>query len=75
MKALIIDGYIIGLSPVYGVDISAKKEHMILDAINNMPEVEYGFICKLKENLEWDIVKVYIESQDDDAAEQEEVVE
>ena len=58
-KKVIRNSYILGVGMVpCGGNISKETYDKITDMINNMPTPPEGFGYKLKENLEWELVKL-----------------
>lgn len=58
-KIVIWNGYILGVGKVpCGGNINKETYDRITDMINNMPTAPEGFCYKLKENLEWELVKL-----------------
>lgn len=69
MRALIIDGFIIGLSPRYGVEISKEEEAKIMAAIDNQPEPAPGYTYKLNTEFIWQPIEIEPVESDDDTDE------
>lgn len=63
----ILDGYIVSVSTMQGqIEITEEEYNRILSVIKNMPVAGNGFMCRLKEDLTWELAKMPEEELNDE---------